>query len=512
MLAAVEGPAQLVLLGVAAAGGLLARRFPATGMTLVVVSAAGLGLLASIEHPPWVAIAVTVAVGVPGVLLWLAWQQGQRHLRIALLAAVATVAVTTQAIGAARVHDHFFGPAHPESTTPAVPVDRVEWVWTGDLRTDGATVVARVDGDDGGTDVSLLVAEGDGRAREVASAATDGAGIARLVARGLRADTEYRWAIAVDEVADEGRGIGRFRTAPVGAASFTITTGSCARTASDGAVFDAIREEEPLLHLVTGDLHYRNLDATTVGPFLAAYGQVLTSPAQAALYRQVPVDYVWDDHDYGPNDADASSPGRDAARSAYRQAVPHPPLPDDGPIYHASTVGRVRILVTDTRSERTDRTMLGDAQVAWLLDELAAADRYGLVIWVNPDPWIAPAEEGRDDWGGYADERRRIADAIADTDTRNLVMVSGDAHMVAIDDGTNSDYSAAGGTGFPVLHAAALDRPGNVKGGPYSEGAFPGAGQFGVLRIHDDGMTVRVELEGRDWSGRLLVSHTFVAR
>ena len=42
-----------------------------------------------------------------------------------------------------------------------------------------------------------------------------------------------------------------------------------------------------------------------------------------------------------------------------------------------------------------------------------------------------------------------------DQQIRNLCMVSGVAHMVAIDDGTNSAYAADGGGGFPVLHAAA---------------------------------------------------------
>src|SRR5690606_1237836 len=135
-------------------------------------------------------------------------------------------------------------------------------------------------------------------------------------------------------------------------------------------------------------------------------------------------------------------------------------------------------------SERTDASMLGQRQLTWLLDEIATASRtHALVVWVNPDPWIAPADPGRDDWGGYAGERRRIADAIAEAGTDNLVMLSGDAHMVALDDGTNSDYATGGGAGFPVLHAAALDRPGRVKGGPYSDGAYPGGGQFGVLSV-----------------------------
>ena len=118
----------------------------------------------------------------------------------------------------------------------------------------------------------------------------------------------------------------------------------------------------------------------------------------------------------------------------------------------------------------------------------------------------ARAAAGRDDWGGYAEQRRRIADVIAANKVDNLVMLAGDAHMVAIDDGSNSDYSSGGGAGFPVLQAGALDRPGSVKGGPYSEGAYPGAGQFGVVSVDDDGSRVVLTLEGRDWTNRELVS------
>ena len=85
-------------------------------------------------------------------------------------------------------------------------------------------------------------------------------------------------------------------------------------------------------------------------------------------------------------------------------------------------------------------------------------------------------------------------------------MVSGDAHMVAIDDGTNSGYAAGGEGGFPVLQAAALDRPGSVKGGPYSEGTFPGGGQFGLVDIDDLGDRIVVTMRGMRWDGAELVT------
>ena len=73
-------------------------------------------------------------------------------------------------------------------------------------------------------------------------------------------------------------------------------------------------------------------------------------------------------------------------------------------------------------------------------------------------------------------------------------MVSGDAHMIAIDDGTNTNYSDTPGPGFPLFNAAALDRPGSIKGGPYSEGTVAGGGQFGTLEIEDTGDTINVLL------------------
>ena len=46
--------------------------------------------------------------------------------------------------GGALVYDHFYGPAHPVSTTPALPVDRVVWSWSGGVTTGAVTVVAQL--------------------------------------------------------------------------------------------------------------------------------------------------------------------------------------------------------------------------------------------------------------------------------------------------------------------------------------------------------------------------------
>jgi phosphodiesterase/alkaline phosphatase D-like protein len=223
---------------------------------------------------------------------------------------------------------------------------------------------------------------------------------------------------------------------------------------------------------------------------------------------------MWDDHDYGSNDADGSSASRPAALAAYRQAVPHYPLEQRGfgGIHQAFSIGRVRVVMTDSRSRRTSSgrvlqplTMLGAAQLRWLKDELSAAAGAPLVIWVNTVPWIAKAGPFSDNWGSYAAEREDIANHLHRLGlTRRVVMLSGDAHMVAIDDGTHSNYATGPGRtgpGFVVMHAAPLDRPTSEKGGPYSHGTSREPGQFGLLQVADDGRTLRVELSGRDRTG-----------
>ncbi|GAA0902796.1 hypothetical protein GCM10009557_78790 [Virgisporangium ochraceum] len=510
-----ERPVQLGLLLLAAAAWAVSWRWNAPAAVLLALVGNALGVLSALAYQPLVSMLVAAAFLLPAAGLWLAWQHGRTRTALAAVAAVTVVLCAGTWAGASVAYAHFFGPAHPESTAAVLPVDRVVWVWSGGVTGTSATVVAELAR---GHRSARLVLRPDPGATEVTTEVVPaGPGrVVRLTATGLRPDTPYAYVLDVDGSPDHSRGVGRLRTMPTGPASFTVALGSCARTGSNGSVFDAIAAVHPLLYLQTGDLHYGNPAAADPALFDALYRRVLTAPAQAALYRSVPVSYVWDDHDYGPNDADSTAPTRGVARAAYRGHVPHHPMPagDNGAIYQAFSVGRVRFVLTDTRSERTATTMLGAPQLAWLENELVTSARtHALVVWVNPDPWIAAPDPAADNWGAYPAERRHLADVVAGAGIRNLVMLAGDAHMVAIDDGSHTGYSSTGSGGFPLLHAAALDRPGNVKGGPYSEGAFPGAGQFGTLSVTDDGgPTVEVDLAGRNWRGETLVAyHTTIA-
>jgi phosphodiesterase/alkaline phosphatase D-like protein len=323
---------------------------------------------------------------------------------------------------------------------------------------------------------------------------------AKLTVQGLQPDTDYYYGIEVAGVLrTEIVSRGRFRTFPLGRASFRIAFGSCGDfRAADQSAYAAIMNERPLLFINMGDLHYSDTNTTVADDYRLNYDNVLGHAVQGALYRSVPMAYMWDDHDYCGNNADTTAIGRDTARAVYKERVPHYPLgAAGGTMAQAFTVGRVRFIMTDLRSasvspsqkESASKTKLGTAQKAWFKQELINARDGGfpLIVWVCPDPWIAQAQLGDDSWAGHATERREIANFLRDNHIGNLVLLSGDMHGLAFDDGTNSDYATGGGAPVTVLHAAALTSEGSAKGGPYFNGPMPGSQQYGVLEIYDNG-------------------------
>jgi phosphodiesterase/alkaline phosphatase D-like protein len=411
---------------------------------------------------------------------------------------------------------------------PSHAADPVLWVWSGAVTPGSAVVTARLAPGAGRAGLRVHPAGDPASSVTLSPAGPPDArapGVVRFRVEGLEPGTEYRYVV----VTESGTGPpGRFRTVVDGPMSCRIGFASCATTGSDHRIFDTLRELRLDLFIHMGDLHYENIAENDPARFLEAYDRVLTSPRQGAFYRSTPVAYVWDDHDFGPDDADRTSLSRPAALASYQACVPHYPLVRaDGAvetIQQAFTIGRVRFLVTDPRAARDaedapdgpGKSMLGRAQRSWLIDALRAARDAGhpLVVWVNGVPWITHDDPGSSHgWEPYGHERSVIADSIRALGLADrLVMLSGDAHMVAIDDGTHSNYASdrtPGERAFPVVQAAPLDRYPRPKGGPYSHGRhapwswFPlaKAKQFGLMEVEDDGEVLSVTLSCRDSRG-----------
>lgn len=406
----------------------------------------------------------------------------------------------------------------------------VHWMWAGAVTADQAVVKARLKDPSRGARLLLTPMGAGVPGRTVPADGTldpDASGVVTFRLTGLTPGTAYAYQV---EVGGQGSEAGRFRTFLRGPQSFRVAFGSCAATGSSHPVWESILDLEPDLFLHMGDFHYENIRQNRPELFRRAFDRSLSARRQSRLYRSTAVAYIWDDHDYGPNDSDGTAPGKASALQVYQETVPHYPLEQTlggvTTIQQAFDLGRVRFILTDGRSERSpeslpdgpEKSMLGPAQREWLFRELEQARDYPLVVWVSAVPWITrDTPGGSDGWEPYGWERRLIAGRIRDLGlARKLLMLSGDAHMVAIDDGTHSNYAPEAPPGepaFPVVQAAPIDRYPRKKGGPYTHGTSPRrillfgvipVQQFGLMEVEDDGASMTVRLSGRNRRGAIL--------
>lgn len=235
-----------------------------------------------------------------------------------------------------------------------------------------------------------------------------------------------------------------------------------------------------MLHM--GDMTYSDITENNPALFQASLAEVLQQPPTQRLLSSLHLSYMYDDHDYGPNNSGFDSPSRHAALANYRTLVPSYPLPSRNASYHAFTVASVRFILSDLRAlaRKEPGSTFGTEQRDWFFRELENAHMYDLVVWMSSKPWIGKSKEGGDSWGGFPAERRAIANKFRQLNVTNLVVVAGDAHMLAYDDGSHADYADGGGGGFPVFQAGPLANYGSGKGGPYSGGCI--ARRFWVNR------------------------------
>jgi phosphodiesterase/alkaline phosphatase D-like protein len=339
---------------------------------------------------------------------------------------------------------------------------------------------------------------------------------------GLAANTTYYYGIEVNgAVSSDTNRRGRFKTFPSGASSFKFAFASCGSYNEPGQqVYDAIKNENPLFFLSMGDLHYNDTNVTQTSAYWNNYKAILSTVNQAGLFRDVSLAYVWDDHDSAGNDSSKTSVGMPYAQQAYRDYVPSYTLAtSSGPINQAFTVGRARFILSDLRSLRdpsgntdsSSKTAMGATQKTWLKNEFLNAKNSGakVIFWVSSFPYIANSA-GSDNWGSYTYERREIADYLKANNIKNVVILSGDMHALAFDNGANSDYATGGGMPLRVCHAAALARSGSIKGGPYSTPAIAGTGQYGLMEVTDTGGTsVTLRFVGKHYTSGIKIDQTF---
>jgi alkaline phosphatase D len=261
----------------------------------------------------------------------------------------------------------------------------------------------------------------------------------RVTVAGLAPGTRYYYRMLVDGIPDRYR-LTPFatHTAPEGLVPFRLAFGSCARHQLDAeqVVFRAIAAAEPDVFFWLGDNIYA--DSASEWVFAEDYRRQRAIASTLPLMRSVPQLAIWDDHDFGLNNSDNTSPVRDASLAAFRNYWANPGYGlDDGPgVYFQYAYGGIDFFMLDGRYHRSpnkdpdgpEKTMLGRRQGEWLREVLRAS-RAPFKVLASGSGWTTEDGPTGDTWAAFQTERNALFDFIRDERIEGVFLLSGDTHF-----------------------------------------------------------------------------------
>lgn len=375
---------------------------------------------------------------------------------------------------------------------------------------------------------------------------------------GLRPATRYRYTVRTIHPplpTDSVGGLmqGEFRTAPSATESVPTTflwsadLGGQQRCRDDGMgypIFDMLRHHQPDFMILLGDLIYGDdrcpsppnaagseFTASTLSQYRAKHRYQHGSFALQRFLASVPIWAVWDDHDVTNNFSGPYEPLMPLGRQALFEYWPIRHASDDPMrLYRRVRYGAdLDIFLLDTRQYRSrntdpdgsDKTMLGKAQLSWLVNGIAQSTATWKII-ATSVPLSTPkagslATPGNDSWAlgadgtGFQHELRTIVQTILSQPVRNVVWLAADVHYMQVNaydanrDGVSDFHEFIAG---PLSGASMTPRLPDSTFHPttlFSEG---GSMNVGKISIHGTALEVTMI----DDSGKTRFSHQLTAQ
>ena len=285
---------------------------------------------------------------------------------------------------------------------------------------------------------------------------------ARLELTDLQPGTRYQYRVLIDNKRqDTGRplyfqtqALWQWREAPP---DFKVALGSCAyinESAYDrpgkpyGAgfeIFDAIAEQQPDMMLWLGDnIYFRESDFDGPWGMAERYKHDRALPALQKLLRATHHYATWDDHDFGPNNANSSFIFKQNALALFRRywANPSYGLPETPGVFTKVEYNDVDFFLLDGRYYRNgdrapntpDKALFGKEQIAWLKDALLQSKgdtNVSFRIIVGGGQFLndySPPEG----WNHYPDERDAFLKWLATVKIPGIIFLSGDKHRTEL--------------------------------------------------------------------------------
>lgn len=296
----------------------------------------------------------------------------------------------------------------------------------------------------------------------------------------------------------------------------TIAFGSCNRQDSPQPLWDDIAKDQPDLWIWLGDNIYGDSDDMTV--LKEKYELQQYQEGYKKFTLKTPVIGVWDDHDFGRNDAGKEYPykkqSQQLALDFLDEPVNSPRRKQEG-IYAAydyqAGTKVVKVILLDARYHRDSLTkdaskknipnvkgdILGEEQWQWLKSQLQTkADAYIIGSGIQ---FIAE-EHPYEKWANFPSARKRFFDLIAETKAKGVILISGDRHIGEVSKITVAgvNYPIYDITSSGLTHSSVNN---TSEKNQFRVGPLVNQKHYGIFRLSqqaDKKLTAEVELKGEN--------------
>jgi alkaline phosphatase D len=286
-------------------------------------------------------------------------------------------------------------------------------------------------------------------------------------------------------------------------------------------IFQAIAARRPDAMIWLGDnVYYREGDWGSESGMRYRFAHTRSLPEMQALLASTHQYAIWDDHDFGPNDSDASYRMRDRSLRIFKDywANPGYGTGDTPGVFGRFEWADVEFFLLDDRYHRTpnampdapDKVMFGAAQMRWLMESLRSSlATFKIVAGGNQ---ILNTISTHEAWAKYPAEHGRFMSFLRETKIPGVLFLSGDRHhtelirwtepgLYPLYDFTSSALTSGGGR-----NKAEENNPLRVPGTWVTE-----TRNFGLIEVSGPRTARTMTLKAVDWSGKDLWSHTIAA-
>ena len=205
-------------------------------------------------------------------------------------------------------------------------------------------------------------------------------------------------------------------------------------------IFDNIAQTGADLMLWLGDnIYLRESEWTSLEGVSRRYRYHRWHERMRKVWTAMPHVAIWDDHDFGPDDADASYSGRGWTHDMFRRYWPTPYSPAAGGLYGSCLQGDVELFLLDDRSNRypqhwpegPDKAMYGATQLQWLKAALLVSKAPFKLVCGGTQFWNKTLSKS-ENWSRYPHEQAELRRWLDEQKIPGVVFLSGDRHYASL--------------------------------------------------------------------------------